>query len=570
MATTAVIDRRGIDGGGCRRSLWIIASACFLIIVGVPQRAPASTDTGQGASSSQAPSAGGVVPPAYQGPSMVGTPPVGASFAGCRLDLPGSQDRDAGLAQQYLSDQQGRSILIAPMLGAQELYSDNVTLAPSGQKKSPDFVTDLMPGLTVCQQAPRITSSFHYQMDALYYAEHQNRNAIFNAFDGFTQAVILKNHLFFNASTDYGLAVINPSQSYSLDPVLDVGNRTNAWTFSLSPYWVQSLGPLGVSITRYIYERALYNDPNIPAFFSNTGSFELVNPPQNGNWSWNASYQTSQLVRQGGYRTNYMDSASLQLGYKVSSHLQLLGQGGVEDKYLPDGTIRRLNSPFWNGGIQWTDQLMSLEVRYGHRFFGKSYYGRLAYHGKHLTISASYLEAPEVSGLNNTGIGLYGMPTIGGAISGAPIGATPLPGQSLLPLSSLLDNRIYLSKSLVGSISYRTGRSTIDIDGYRLRNRYLQSSLVFTSTQQDVTGADAYWRWQWQPRLFVIPRFVYEKDRFNTGLIAYISREYLSLALLLSPTAQAGITLEHQQRVASVPTSSYRENAVLIEVTKIF
>lgn len=485
------------------------------------------------------------------------------------MDLPTGQDRNAGLAQQYLSDQQGRSTLIAPMLGVRELYSDNVTLAPLGQKKSPDFVTDLMPGLTVCQQAPRITSHFHYQMDALYYAEHQNRNAIFNEFDGAAHAVILPHHLFFDAGTDYGQAVINPSQPYSLDPALDVGNRTNAWTFSVSPYWVQSLGLLGVSTARYTYERALYNDPGIPAFFSNTGSFDLVNPPHNGDWSWDASYQATQLVSQGGYRANYMDTASLQLGYKISSHLQLLGQGGVEDKYLPDGTIRRLDSPFWDAGILWTDRMTSLELRYGHRFFGKSFYGRLAHQGKHLTVSISYLEAPEVSGLNNTGVGLYGMPA-GAAVSGAPIGSIPLPGQSLLPLNSLLDNRVYLSKSLIGSITYRTGRSTIDIDGYRIRDRYLQSSLVFTTNLQDATGGDAYWRWQWQPRLFVIPRFAFEKDQFSTGLIDYITTEYLSLALLLSPTAQAGVTLEHQQRVASVPTSSYRENAVVLEVIKIF
>lgn len=564
IAIIVAIDQRRAKGDMFFRYSRVLALACFLVAgfsrsgsaAEVPQASP------------QSESSIGVVPPVDQGPSMVGTPPPGAPFAGCSMDLPSGVDRDAGLSQQYLSDQEGRDVVIAPMLSAREVYSDNVTLAPRG-RQSPDFVTDLMPGLTVCQQAPRITSHFHYQMDALYYAEHQNRNAIFNAFNGSAHTVILKNHLFFDASTDYGQAIINPAQPYSLDPALDVGNRTNAWTFSLSPYWVQSLGPLGISTIRYSYNRALYNDPALPAYYSNSGSFNLVNPPHNGSWSWEAVYQTSQLVYQGNYRPNYMDTAALQLGYKVSSHLQLLGQGGVEDKYLPDGAIRRLHSPFWNGGIRWTDRMTSLELRFGHRFFGKSYYARLVHHGKHLTVSISYREAPEIASLNNAGGGLYGISAAGG-IPGAPIGLTSPTGQSLLPFRSLFDNRIYLSKSLNGSITYRTGRSTIHVDGFRIRDRYLQTSTVFSGTQQDTTGGGAYWRWQLQPRLFVIPRISYVKDQFSSGQIDYLTTEYLSLALLLSPTTQAGITLEHQQRLASVPTSSYRENAVVIEFTKIF
>lgn len=565
MATTIVSDGRK-DGGGGSGWRFLAAIAICVVAASVPTPtlasglAPAPLP-GETPSSSQ-----GI--PATGAGSVAGPSPNGESFTGCGLGLPSGVDRNAGLQDQYLSDQQGRSFLIAPTLGLREVYSDNVTLAPRGHE-SQDFVTDLIPGLTICQSAPRISSHLNYRMDALYYAEHQSRNSIFNQVNGKVTAAIWPSHLFFNGSTDYGLAVINPAQPFSVTPALDVGNRTSAWTFSLSPYFVQPVGLLGTTITRYTYSRALYDNPLIPAFFSNGVDFNLISPPKNGNWSWDAGYRSAQLVRQGNYRTNYIDSASLQLGYKMAADITLLAQGGVEDRYLPDGTIHRLRSPFWNAGFKWSDGISSLELRYGHRFFGKSFYGRLEHQGRHLTVSVSYAEAPEISGLNNLGGGLYGMPATTG-IPGAPAGAYPLPAQSLVPLSSLLDNRIYVSKSLNGSISYRTGRSKIEIDGYRIRHRYLQSSTIFTTVQQDATGGGAYWRWQWQPRLYVIPRFSFEKLHYSGSQIDYLTSEYLSFALLMSPTMQAGVTVEHQQRIASTSGATYQENAVTIEVIKVF
>lgn len=559
MVTTIASKRRNKGGMIPGWILWTAIATCFAL-VGVPESVLAST-----AVTAQMP---GEAPSSNEGTSTTNSSSLGTSYAGCGLELPSGVDRDAGLSGQYLKDRQGRNVLIVPTLGVREVYSDNVTLAPHGHE-SRDFVTDLMPGLTVCQEAPRISSHLHYHMDSLYYAEHQSRNSIVNWVNGNMSAVIVPNHLFFNASTDYGLAVINPSQSYSLTPALDVGNRTNAWTFSLSPYFVQPVGPLGLAIARYTYNRALYNDPQIPAFFSNSVNFNVISPPKNGNWSWNAGYESAQLVSQGNYRTNYIDSASLQLGYKMTADLKVLAQGGVEDQYLPDGTIHRLRSPFWYAGIEWSDGISSLQLHYGHRFYGKSFYGKLEHQGRYLTISIAYSENPEVAGLNNMGIGLYGMPSTLGA-SGPLPGTNPFPGQSLVPLSSLLDTRVYLSKTLMGTISYRTGRSRIRIDGYRIRRRYLQVSTVFTTIQQDATGGDAYWRWQWNPRLFVIPRFQFEKQQYSDGETDYLTSEYLSLALLMSPTMQAGVTVEHQQRIGSTPSTSYQENAVILEVVKVF
>ncbi|HET7348548.1 MAG TPA: TIGR03016 family PEP-CTERM system-associated outer membrane protein [Acidobacteriaceae bacterium] len=455
-----------------------------------------------------------------------------------------------------MQNQQGRDSLFAPMLTVREVYSDNVTLAPKGEEKN-DFITQVIPGFTVCDSGPRWRGQLHYELQGLYYAKHQSLNHIYNNAQGSGTAELFRNHLFFDASTFYGQQTIDPTQTFSTDNTLATGNRTNTWSLNLSPYWRQSLGALGLSTLRYRYGSVMYDTGRVPDSHSNTFSFDLVNPPTNTLWSWNAYVRSEQVDREDRDRTTYFDTASLDLGYQVFPHIRLLAEGGVEDDYRPDGSTDRWGSEFWNAGFLWAGERTSLEARYGHRFFGPSYFAQLRHQAARLTTSLSYTEEPQVVsrlGIDNPNAVL---------LPNQPPGLIFEPSDETL--TPLTNDEVFVRKRFAGNATYQTGRSTISLDTFLERREFQVSD-----NDERVRGFTVYWRWQWLPRTALIPRWSWEKIDFQSDQTDYLSRQQISLAHLISPTAQAAVTLRHQWRNSTRAESEYTENAVILEFTKIF
>ncbi|MCP1677138.1 uncharacterized protein (PEP-CTERM system associated) [Natronocella acetinitrilica] len=483
-------------------------------------------------------------------------PPVRPTLSGCRVALPGGADMDSGLAGQYLEDSQGAPFLVAPSLTLRQTYTDNVTLAPDSDKES-DFVTQLIPSLSLCRVGPRLRTQVDYQATANYYWNDQDRNDIYHTLNADSTATLVRNRLFVDLGALYEQQTISNRGAFADDLALDTGNRSDAITLRASPYLVQDLGPLGNSVTRVGVRRTVY-DEDIPNITRQSGSFQLVSPEAADPVSWLASVQSERVERSNIDRSQYFDNAFLELGYRLTGRLQLIGRGGAETESRADGTQDRFGAEYWEAGFRWTDVRTSIEARYGRRFFGDTYFAAITRRGSRLTSSLSYRETQQISDrfvvLSPEDLGLPSQivdPDTGEVFD--------------LPGFIVEDNEVFVSKRATANTTYRTGRSTIRLTAFHDRREF-----QVAEDEEERYGADAYWRWQWLPRTAVIPRVSWERIDFRDDRSDTIRGARISLAHLIGRKTQAGATIRRQERTSNESGNDYTENAIILEATRMF
>ncbi len=480
------------------------------------------------------------------------------TLAGCRLPLPGGGDQDSGLGELYVENRQGRPFLFAPSLTLRQTYSDNVNLQPKsfGQRDS-DWVTQLIPAMSLCRSSPRLRTQLDYQAEITRYQRDSDRDDVFHRLNSDNSAVLVSDRVFLDFGATYDQRQISSRGAFSDDNILDTDNRTDAITLRASPYVVQDLGRVGTSVVRYTYNRTNYQE-DVANLERHTGSAQVTSPAGSDPLTWQASVRSERVNRSNVDRAEYFDDAFLQLGYRVIGRLTVLGRVGAETENRIDGTRDRFGSDYWEAGARWADDRTSIEGRYGRRFFGDTYFAAISRRTSRHVGSLSYRETQQVSDrftvLSPEDLGLP-------RVIEDPVTGDPLE----LPDIVVAENEIFLSRRTTATSNFATGRSTLRISGFYEEREYL-----VTEEDEERIGVAASLRWQWLPRTAVIPRASWEQLEFRDGRKDTIRGFRLSLAHLLSPQMQAGLTVRRQSRSSHRAEDEYVENAVSAQITRVF
>lgn len=468
-------------------------------------------------------------------------------------------------------------------LSASETYTDNLNREPSGEEDF-DFITEVAPHFDACAGSGRIRGQFGYTPQFVLYANNSEYNDIYNTVVGRTTVDLLPGHLYLDADTRYGQTVVDPSISYSQSNSLAPGNQTATWRSNISPYAVQSLGPVGTAVLRYRYGKVLYDDDDVPDSTINAGTLTVTSPPDRGRLSWTADAQTQKVERGGGdarrffsgfddvemgpeepifddhegsdRRTTYFDRASLQLGYQATRLAKLIAIGGIEDDYQEDGTNDRWSSPFWSAGMRVGSERNAVEARVGHRFYGQSYFLDAWHRGRILNARLSYDEQPTSAGLNSLN-GNSGFGSIPGAGRGAPV-------------ESRFDRGTFVEKRITAQVGFDTARSSSGLTVYRKRREYVASSIE----DESYKGASLETRYQLGPRTSLIPAASWQNresngdGRFGGGYDTYETG--VTVARAVNPSSQVAAGYGHAWRDSERRNSDYRENRVTLQYFKNF
>lgn len=482
--------------------------------------------------------------------------------------------------QAIVSDSGSRYVQVS--LGASETYTDNLNRDPSGQEES-DFITEFAPRFDACASSGRIQGVLSYTPQFVLYANNSEFNDIYNTISGQTTMDIWPGHFYLDADTRYGQSVVDPSINYSQSNTLAPGNQTTTWTSNISPYAVQSFGPVGTAVLRYRYGKVLYDDDDVPDSTINGAYLTVTSPPGRGRLSWTADAQTQKVERDGGdprrffagfddgdptqpvfaqdddardRRTTYFDRASLELGYQATRLIKLIAIGGVEDDYQEDGTNDRWSSEFWSAGARVGTQRNTIEARVGHRFYGTSYFLSASHRGPLFNASVSYDEQPTTAGLNalnNNGRS--------GSIPGAALG---------VPVESQFDRGTFVEKRVSAQVGFDMARTSTGLTVYRRDREYVASGIE----NETYKGASLETRYQLQPRLTLVPAASWQNreptgdGRFGDGYDTYETG--VTLIRDISRTSQGAIGYAHAWRDSDRSGSDYRENRVTLQFLKTF
>lgn len=476
---------------------------------------------------------------------------VPETLTGCRLPLPGGRDRDSGLAGLHLANQQGSRYLLTPSITLQQTYTDNVTLA--NENTESDFITGLIPALTFCRSGPRLRAQADYQAELFHFWDDSSRNDVFHRFNADTTTTLVQDRLFFDAGALFRQQPISSRSAFSGDNALATENRTDALTLEASPYFFQSLGPVGDTVTRYTYTQTDY-DEGIADVNRHIGSFDLFSPAGGEPFTWRGSVRSERVRRDDrDIGSFYFDNAFAELGYLLTPRFSVVARGGYETRTRAGGSQDRFGSSYWESGIRWAGDRTTVDARYGRRFFGDTYFAAISHQANRLNLRASYEESQQISDRFSIGD------------TEIRFDVDPITGE--LELIQLVDieQEVFISKRATVAATYELPNSVLNVSGFQDRREFIVA--------EDTTeryGADVSWRWQWLPRTALIPRAQWQEiefrdDRTDTAWLAQIS-----VAHLLSPNMQAGATIRRQKRTSDDASAEYTENAVIISITRIF
>lgn len=474
-----------------------------------------------------------------------------ATLAGCRLPLPGGIDRDAGLADQHLANQEGSRYLLTPSVTLQQTYTDNVTLASDDTES--DFVTGLIPALTFCRSGRRFRAQADYQAEMFHYWDDSGRNDVFHKFNADTTTTIVQDRLFFDARALYTQQPISTRAAFSADNAVSTENRTDARTVEASPYFRQSLGPVGDTVTRYTYTRTDYTE-GVADVNRHIGTFDLISPEGSNPFTWRTSVRSERVRREdtdtGSF---YFDDAFAEVGYLLTDRLSVIARGGAETRTRSGGRQDRFGSSYWESGLRWAGDRTVLDARYGRRFFGDTYFASISHQANRLNLRASYEETQQLSDR-----------FVVGDVE-IRFDVDPITGEPELVQIVDIEQEVFVSKRASVAATYDTANSTINVSAFRDRRDF---QVAGDNTER--YGGDISLRWQWLPRTALIPRAQWQRvefrdDRKDTAWLAQ-----LSIAHLLSPTMQAGASVRRQKRTSDAESVGYTENAVILSITRVF
>lgn len=443
-----------------------------------------------------------------------------------------------------------------------ELYTDNLRLAASGKPKQTGWITEIQPFFKGAWNSPRFFGVLDYTMTGYLYAGQSRSNQLAHDLRASGTFVILPQHVFLDGTALYGREVINNELPAGSGTFFLNNNLANVARGTLSPYWIQDFDNVGTMTLRYTLGRVIYNQHGVPGRnggllneipdnTSNAFQFSLVSPEYQ-TWGWNLGYSDQRFTPDYGQSTEYA-VAKAGATWQVSNDTKLLADVGKENRFLPDGTSRKLGAVFWDAGFGWSDIRNDLKLLVGHRFYGRSYQFSWVRTAALLTTTISYVEQP--TDLNQQ------------LLEQKP-GTITVPGD-VYYLPSLRNLRTYLMKRAAASASYSMPRGSLRVTLYDERRIYF----LLDNRDERVANANIDWLFDIGAYTTLTTTLGWQRYKFRDGQINHNHYAELTAVHQVSPNNFGSVRLRSESR--SVQSGApgahgYRANVLFVQWTHLF
>jgi uncharacterized protein (PEP-CTERM system associated) len=273
-------------------------------------------------------------------------------------------------AGRRLTQTQRRPLTFVPSISAEETYTDNVNLQPAGSRRS-DFVTQLVPELTISESGPRTSLAGSISTPILLYARTGSENdRVVPQASIFGTVAAVERLLFVDAAALVSQEYFTPFGGRSASIVNQPANQYTSQWYKVSPYLkAGSPGNLSYELRD---DNIWTNATNAPtALGSSYTNHVLANVTREARpFGWALDYDRNDV------RFSGQDSQVTQLGraralWRPDVTLELSASGGYENN---DFTLSNYNDTIYGAGVRWRPtERTSVDANWEHRFFGSSY-----------------------------------------------------------------------------------------------------------------------------------------------------------------------------------------------------
>jgi hypothetical protein len=395
-------------------------------------------------------------------PGMGGMTIASATPSYADLLLPGAQNQGPPVMGTQLHGHVG---LMAD-------YTDNINLATNGQPRESDEILEATPGFSVTHVSPSLQANLGYDFHSYTYAEDHDLNSAYHEAQFGANWEPAPNWFSLGSQAGYDQRLLNPQRSLDLNDLFSAGDLTDETSASITPKLHHDFA--GVTLdAAYTYGLVDYSEPYDPATDiddSRRSSYRIGLSPtkivEGRNVEWNLNFDSEHISYKHSFPYVYKEAVA-GIGIPVAQRFVLLAQGGLESNLAESTVDGKLNSNFWSAGFRLVEDLRNtLELRVGHRFFGKTYEAHVAHTARLLKFAINYTEQPQTETERLT------------SYTTAPPATLPLDG--VLPPSGAAPLRPiaqpYLMKTLDATATLQGRLTDVTLGVFSFNQRYLEEA----------------------------------------------------------------------------------------------
>ena len=479
---------------------------------------------------------------------------------------------------------------ITPRVRVGAIYTDNLRLDPSNEED--DAAAEVTPGVSIRADGNRLDASLDYQMENYVFYENSNANNTAHQLNATAAAELTKNILFLDASSSIGQAIIDTDERISVNNFNTNANRTDFYTYTLSPYIQNHFGGYTNGILRYTHSQLDY-DEGATDSTRNGVDASLVSGRRFKQVAWFANYSYNDIDYDDTSRQNdKFENADGEIRHGLSKDFSLVAQGGwsnddlASSRDVETGTYWAVGG-FWQSSRFWSLEALtgknlttatvglyptvrtSLLVNYRDRDVGLNPGERWTvdfnHYTRRTTWNASYFEdtTTEQQRRQETINTFFGIDPITGEVN-----PDPQPGDVIVPVQSeifSLSDEVEERKRASGTFAMDTGRSGVRVTVFHENRDGLDSGI-----DEKSRGVRGSWNRRLAPRTNSILSGFFQRitgdsrdDRdfwyINASLVRRISRK-------LTGTAEYRFTRQDSDN----DQNDYDENHVIARLTATF
>ena len=485
---------------------------------------------------------------------------------------------------------------ILPSVSLESTLTDNVNLAPSGERKS-DWINQITPSIGFTETGAHTRLSGSVSLPMLIYARTSSNNYVAPTADVSGTLEAVDKFLFVDASASVSQQYLNPFGPRPNNLANATQNRYTAQSYSVSPY---IKGVARDDVDYELRQRSSWTDAaGVSADSTSNRTYEsdvtahIAQAPRPGGWR--VEYARSDLRNYGqlsqvGQNRETTESERAIAMYQPDPSVTLSASAGYEDDQFYS---TREHGATYGGGVEWhPDGRTSISARAEHRFFGTGYDVSFDHHTP-LTIwsikaardlsnypqqLATLPAGADVSALLNA---LFGSrvqdPVQRQALVDQFIRDRGLP-QSLTSALALYSQQFTVAETQTATFGILGARNSIFMSAYRSRSEAVDASasaalspLLQQLTNNTQVGTNVVWTHQLAPNLSLGVNGNWSRTTDNSGVGGatrlYTVNATISSALSALTSWHAG--LRYQDSTSDVATG-YREFAVFVGLTHVF
>lgn len=454
---------------------------------------------------------------------------------------------------------------ITPRVTLSEIYTDNIDLVDTNKKS--EWVTELTPGFIATVTGGRVNARVDYQMQTLFYFRESDSSTN-HQLEANSTTELYQDTFFVDANASVFQAVIDPEGTVALDNVNNDENRTDVYIANVSPYWRQRFAASVDAEARYRYGIVKYDESDDGTGTGTVGGLTEDSTIQEvqlsaGNlleasrrWTWQTSARYATIEYDDLFNTeNTFRTAVASLGYRATSKLQLILDGGVDDNDIEREGDTDTSGPFWNAGLRWNPSVKNrFEAGFGQRYDGDIYNFLWAFQGRRSTLNASYSQTLETDANVLSEEQIPDIGDIGGD--------TPNPENLFRSDADVFERKVFSTNA---TIDWAKSLLSLTFSNER------RESLSATGDEDEITSLLGTWNWRYSGRTSVILDFLAVQQEFGGGGgDEDIYRATAGLTRQLGPRSTGAILFVHSQQDSDGDENDYEENRVILSVKIAF